>query len=659
MLGKATIMRIRYALATCLLVLATGVPTAGPAAAHVTTVAASGAVLKGQVLGEFDPLTGSTVVVYDAATGKALRSAKTSGGDFRISGLPAIAVKVRASAPGWLSQYADKKLTLATADVFTLRAGRTLTLPFDCFDLEPEAVVAGTVTAAGPYSHPVRGAAVSLFDATTGKTLRSTKTGADGTYRIGGLRPRWDVKVRATAAGFLPAFNGGAATLADAPPIPLIYTNPGVITTVDLSMTKRPHGAAVAGQVLGWMDPLSGATVVVYDAATGKALKSTVATSSYFRIDGLPAIPVKIGATAPRWLPSFAKNRTTLATADVFTLHTGQILTLPEDSLDLTPEAVVVGTVTAAGPYGGPVRGATVAALDMSTGKVLTSAKTGPDGTYRIGGLSVVLDGVTVRATAPGFLPAFNGGATTLAGAVPVNLLSGLVQDITVDLSMTRRVPTAVVAGQVLRWSDPYGGEKVVVYDAGTGKALKSTTTDSEGNFRISGLPAIPIKIGASAPGQWLPTYATGKPTLAAADVFTLHAGQTLTLPFDTLDLEPEVVVAGTLTAAAPYGGPVSGATVTVLNAATGSPLKSTKTAADGTYRIGGLTTRWDIKVRATAPGFLPAFDGGATTLAGAPPISLLSNLHGTTAVDLSMSRKPQPTVVSLGLDGQLVSAVR
>ena len=401
-------------------------------------------------------------------------------------------------------------------------------------------------------------------------------------------------------------------------------------------------GAVVQGDVTGVLDPLIGSSVTVFDATTGKVLRTTPTDAqSGFRITGLPAARVKIRASAPGWMPCYANGKSSWATADVFTLHAGQTLTLPFASLDLLPEAVVSGTVRAAAPHGGPVAGAHVVVLDATTGATLRSATTGPDGAYRIGRLSI-LHNVKVRATAAGFLPAFNGGATTFASAPLIHLDLAIVGTVfTENLSMTRRPLGAAVAGQVLRWMDPYGHETVVVFNAATGKPLKSTTTDGEGNFRIGGLPAIGVKIRASAPGQWLPSFASNKVTLATADVFTLVDGQTLTLPIDSLDLAPEAIVAGKVTRVGTPGYPVRGAEVVVLDAATGKALKATRTAADGTYRIAGLATQPQIKVRATAPGLLPVFNGAAATFAGAPSIDLLNDLGTITTVNLAMSRAP------------------
>lgn len=93
----------------------------------------------------------------------------------------------------------------------------------------------------------------------------------------------------------------------------------------------------------------------------------------------------------------------------------------------------------------------------------------------------------------------------------------------------------AAIEGQVLSNFDPVEGGVVTAYDAVTGLALKSGPADIEGYYyRITGLPAGDIKVGAVVPGPYLPDFANDRDTLAEADVFTLHAGETLVQSWDS-----------------------------------------------------------------------------------------------------------------------------
>lgn len=92
----------------------------------------------------------------------------------------------------------------------------------------------------------------------------------------------------------------------------------------------------------------------------------------------------------------------------------------------------------------------------------------------------------------------------------------------------------AAIEGQVLSGFDPVEGGVVTVYDAVTGLALASGPADIDGyHYRITGLPAGDVKVGAVVPGPYEPDFANNQDTLAQADVFTLSPGVTLVQSWD------------------------------------------------------------------------------------------------------------------------------
>jgi hypothetical protein len=88
----------------------------------------------------------------------------------------------------------------------------------------------------------------------------------------------------------------------------------------------------------------------------------------------------------------------------------------------------------------------------------------------------------------------------------------------------------ASVIGVVTGSGTVLGDVLVTVFSAGTGKALREAKTDGSGRFSVGGLPAGLVKVRAVKSG-WLTSYATGKSTLASADVYTVQAGDTLSVP--------------------------------------------------------------------------------------------------------------------------------
>ena len=397
--------------------------------------------------------------------------------------------------------------------------------------------ISGVVTGAG---NPLEGARVTAINAATGAAVKSGSTDATGTFRICGLAPG-GVKLRISKAGWLTSFAVGKPTLARA----TVFTLKGgqyLRVPGTLVLTAE---AAIEGEVLGWMDPLEGATVSVLDADTGQVLKSITA-DIYYHIGGLAAGRIKVRASKAGWLTSYANGRYTSASADVFTLQAGQTLHQDWDPmvlyLDLTPEAVFEGSVMGinddpAAGWDDPLPGVTVTVFDAATGQHLKSVSTDALGNYRIGGLSG--GQYKIRASKAGWLTSFavSHPALTTADVFALNagshlLLPGIVL-----------YAEAVIQGQVLGEMDPLGHARVTVFDASTGTALKSVTCDGSGYYRLDGLAAGAIKVRATKSG-WLPSFANGKATLAGADVFTLYPGQVLRQQWDPmvlyLDLAPK-----------------------------------------------------------------------------------------------------------------------
>ncbi len=432
------------------------------------------------------------------------------------------------------------------------------------------ATVTGVVSAGG---HAVSSAAVSVYNADTNAKLGTTTTGANGTFTETGIAvPR--VKVEVVKAGWATTYAFDKYTLASAN---IFWLTTGHTLTLPKAITLYPE-AVIEGQVLGWMDPVSDATVTVYNADTGAVVASTSNTfgDAEYRIGGLPAGHYKVGATAPGWLPGFANYQSTLASATVYWVGFGQTLRQLWDPnvllIDLNPAGFVDGSVMGIDndPVWGwddPLGGVMVSVLNASTGAVLGTATTNSLGEYSVGGLAP--GDVKVRFSKDGWL-------TTTTGVNHVESFVGLHLGETVIYSQP------AVMGQVLGTFDPLGGATVTVYDANTGKVLKSVTLgNGEYEYHIGGLPVGQIKVGATAPG-WLPGFADFEPALASARVFTLEPGNTLVQTWSPemslyIDLVPEAFVSGTLNGvnqAAHWNGPLGGVTVTVFDAATNKPWR-------------------------------------------------------------------------------------
>ena len=141
-------------------------------------------------------------------------------------------------------------------------------------------------------------------------------------------------------------------------------------------------------------------------------------------------------------------------------------------------------------------------------------------------------------------------GWRTLALRAPSTVVAGVPFDVTVTVLNAAGRPAVAYRGTVrLATDDPLvrtlpGAYTFTRTDRGThtftGLALKSGPADIDGyHYRITGLPAGDIKVGAVVPGPYEPDFANDRETLAQADVFTLSPGVTLVQSWEPEDFGP------------------------------------------------------------------------------------------------------------------------
>lgn len=402
----------------------------------------------------------------------------------------------------------------------------------------------------------------------------------------------------------------------------LVTVLTALLTILGLSVLSVPAGAAepaaIKGQVLSWMDPLGFAKVTVFNAATGTAIKSAVTDGGgYYLIGGLPAGDIKVRATKTGYLDAWAGGASK-ATAAVYTLVPGQTLEQSWDPsvlyLDLTPESVITGDVMGfnnspdAG-FDDPLPGVTVTAFDAATGSALGSATTDAGGSFRIGMLRQ--GNVKLRASKSGWLTSWYNNKWTKASA-DVLAVQPFVPTVVSPIAV---YAPAAIQGSVMVDDEPIARDvKVTVFDAGTGKAVRSVT-DDDGYFTIGDLPPIQVTVRATGP-FYTTGWANWQTAQSAATVFQLQPGVTTGAtgsdgPF--LNLISTGSIAGQVLG---NFDPLGGARVTVFDAATGESLRATTADGDGHYRIDKIPVGFagrDIKVRGSKTGWFAAWAKNAT----------------------------------------------
>lgn len=314
----------------------------------------------------------------------------------------------------------------------------------------PMSAVAGTTTATirgsvlGINDDPNSGmdgaladATVKVYSAWTGEVVGTGVSDALGGFTIRSLPPI-PVKVRTAKAGFVATWSSGKATFASAT---VYWLHPG--KTLNLPGEQVLYAEAViSGEVLGNFDPvLNHVRITVFNADTGRVLRRyTTTDGGKYTIGGLPAVRIKVRASASGWMPSWASGASSWDTAAVYPLYPGQHLAQdwgPSMTLymDLHPAAIITGQVLGNSQ---PLPGSVVAVLDPDTGAVLARTVTDASGHYR---LDPVPTGsgqtVKVRATKPGWHPAYANGKNTFDSAdlITVNPYAVLTDNLYLNLT--------------------------------------------------------------------------------------------------------------------------------------------------------------------------------------------------------------------------------
>jgi hypothetical protein len=422
--------------------------------------------------------------------------------------------------------------------------------------------------------------------------------------------------------------------------------------------TATGSSAAIKGQVLAWMDPIDNATVTVFRVDTGKAIASTLADSSgYYTITGLPAVRVTVRATRAGYLEAWASGASTRRQATVYTLRPGQTLEQTWDArmilyLDLTPEAVVTGTVSGYQdvPAGEdpalwqrtPVAGARVTVVSARTGARLGTATSDAGGHFRVGMLPA--GPVKVKASAPGFVTAWAPnqpvGTTEQFTAEPYSV---------VDIGTVSIYETATVYAYVLYHMDPVPGRATVtITDARTGHVVRSVRTDVGGQVRIDNLPWGEYRFRATMPGflpaevgpvRAVPGQSLGPDWSAGAVVLELHRKGTLSGSVFGINDSAE----------AGWDDPLGGVSVTVVSARSGKVLGRATTDSLGWFSVSGLRAG-KVKVKVAKAGWLTGWAPGVERRGAATSFTITNDLE-TYAGQITM-------YAAAAIEGQTLSSM-
>lgn len=349
----------------------------------------------------------------------------------------------------------------------------------------------GRVVSAADGS-PIEGASVSATSGRGGWIGSGTATsGSDGRYSMTGLAPG-AYSVAATAKGWIGEESPSQAGPAAGDPGATVTIEAGKTATMDLRLRRGaratghvldPAGAPVVGALVSAegqaddTDPWFGRVPAAYRArflGLGSAPQAASAADGSFAIDGLvPGTAYVFSATAPGMVEARTGERVARLEAPLdVEIRFGETRAL---EVAVTDEAT-----------GAPVAGARVTVKRMPTGDEdedddVASAETSPEGHARLS--PVPAAALRLFASHDDFLSSGETSVPEREGAASIRLRRGLE-----------------VSGKVLRPDGmPASDAQVRVRTTGAVTMFRGTQCESDGTFRVRGLPAGNCTLGAYA----------------------------------------------------------------------------------------------------------------------------------------------------------------
>ncbi|MCI0687003.1 MAG: carboxypeptidase-like regulatory domain-containing protein [Sporichthyaceae bacterium] len=519
--------------------------------------------------GTGDPVPDTCISAYDPSFAFASATCTDQDGHYVLDGLESgVDYRLEVLPPGsdLVGEWAFHKTSFEDADPVTAPA--TVNIPLRHGDR-----IDGTVTG-DDTGEPIEGICVRAFFAVDGGFADIDCTNAEGKYALG-VAPGFEYRVEADgnenyAGGW--AFDKASEEEAD------LVTSPAVVN----------FGLARLGQFTGTLTmpdgtPAAFATVSFWDANTEGDFVDSVSTdeAGQWSIAIRPG-DYKIQASAEPFI-RWALDAPTEATADVFSLDAGEVLTV---DMQFPPLATIQGRVTEAGTSN-PIAGICVrlfAPDGTNPGEDCTGADgrysvNAPEGSYAIRFHSADGKWVTewhrnvLREQDAELVPVGSGAVVKVnAGLKRGGKITGRLVDPATDAPLADLCVTAVHP-QTL---DPV-------------ESMVGGCSDAEGRYTISGLPAGKVLLRTPGDRELRPeAWAPGVPTASSATKYVIVSGATTHAGKFRVPIGG--IVRGRVTNAA--GEPLAGIVFipTGEHDRSGGDVRTAVTNANGEYQLDGLS---------------------------------------------------------------------
>jgi hypothetical protein len=536
-------------------------------------------------------------------SGSTVRSTSTAicpAGSYVVTGLPPGTYFVRTLVSAnlnYIDEVYDNKpclgcLAAVIGTPITIAAGTTQS--GINFALEAGGRITGTITDAATAA-PLGGVTVRAFSS-TGASLKSVGTAADGTYALQGL----------TTGSYL--VQTGVSTLVNY--IDELYDNipcPGCVVTSGTPVavtagSTHPNvnfGLAVGGIVTGMVTdagtaaPLANVTVQLSSASGLTAKSFTTAADGTYTIRGLPTGTYFARTFVPTTLNYIDELFDNVACA-VCTVTSGAPIVVTAGathtgvSFGLSPGATLSGTVTNASTAA-PIANVNVQVFNQ-TGTFVRSVNSAADGTYLVRGLPSGNYYARTAVNSLNFLDElYNELPCTPSCTVTAGTAIALVAPVATSGKNFTLTPGGSVSGTVTDANTGLGipSAQVCVLNPNTGAFVKCANSDGSGNYLVSGLPAGSYNARtALSPAQfYVDEMYNNKTCCDNGTPFNVTLGATTSNI--NFSLSPGGSISGSATDAS-TGLPISSGVSMQIVTPTGFVYRTTGITSTG-YAIGGL----------------------------------------------------------------------
>ena len=493
----------------------------------------------------------------------------------------------------------------------------------------PNGAISGTVFE-GNGTTPISGAAVFVNEFQTGEAAGRALTAADGTYTVSGLATGlYRVQVNARQLGYPVIYYDGATDAESATAVSVTDAGGTLPSTTGSINFTLSTGGSISGVVRKASDNSAVADADVWAEAYsgGEGSGTRTASDGTYTITGLPAGDYRVEASSRDlgFAAEYYQETSDFESATRVTVSVGATAT----GVDFTLSAggTISGVVTRDSDDT-PISGAEVSAHSDTGG--WGHDTTAADGTYSVTGLPSGSYRVWVEASSQAFAGEFYDNTADWEQATKIAVSAGQTAA-NIDFSLAGG---GSISGTVIRQSDGTPVADADVWaDSYDGRGGNGTRTAADGTFTITGLAPGDYRVGSQHHEAGLAREyfnETGDWSLAARVAVT--AGQTTTSTNFSLAA----------------GGSISGKVITDSDGTAvadadvwadeyaGGGGNGTRTAADGTYTISGLTAGdYRVQVRAPEQGLAGEFYNDTTQWHEAAKVSVAA---GTTTGDIDFS---------------------